>query len=60
MDISPPLVYNNNYRKANCCSKIFYSYIWELMKKIKSNNNTMDETMIEDMTSYDGETDDMV
>jgi hypothetical protein len=30
------------------------------MKKIKANNNTMDESMIEDMTSYDGETDDMV
>ena len=60
MDVIKPLVYNTAYRRANCCSKVFYSYIWELMKKIKSNNDTMDETMIEDMSSYDGETEDMV
>jgi hypothetical protein len=27
MEIVPPLKYNNNYRKASCCSKVFYGYI---------------------------------
>ena len=60
MEKVPALKYNNNYRKASCCNKIFYSYILELFEKIKKNENKMTVDMIEDMTAEDGETDKIV
>ena len=60
MEEVPPLVYNQNYRKASCCNKIFYGYILNLFEKIKANDNKMTVDMVEDMTAFDGETDAIV
>ena len=55
-----PHAYRHNYRKANCCSKLFYNYIWVLISDIRANGNVMKPEMIEDLSLRDGETDALV
>ena len=48
--------FRTNYRKAGCCSRVFYMYTQPLIDSIKANNRTMTEEMIESMCEHDGET----
>ena len=55
-DVNFKTPFRKNYRKANCCSRIFFTYAWNLIGDMRKNNGKMTEEMIEDMTSTDGET----
>ena len=55
-DVNFKTPFRKNYRKANCCSRIFFTYAWNLIGDMRKNNGKMTEEMIEDMTNQDGET----
>lgn len=56
----PKAVFLDNFRRANWCSRITYSYSWPLINSIIKNDGKMTEEMIEDMTKTDGETEAIV
>lgn len=45
-----------NYRKAGCCSRMFYMFAQPLIDSIKANDSKMTEEMIESMCEHDDET----
>ena len=48
--------FKQNYRRANCCTKILYLHGNPLISAVHANDRVMKEEMIEDMTERDGET----
>ena len=55
-DEEEPIPFKNNYKRSGCCGRLFYSYIWPLIKAVRENNWEMKEEMIEDMRLSDDET----
>jgi ABC-type multidrug transport system fused ATPase/permease subunit len=55
-DSKQKIPFRGNYKKANCCNRMFYNYSWNLIASMRDNNNKMEEEMIEDMTLTDNET----
>ena len=52
----PPPKFNQNYRKASCCSRWVFNYVWPMIKTVKDSKTGMSEDMLEDITLVDGET----
>ena len=52
----PKIPFRKNYKKSNCCSRIFYNYSWVLISSMIQNDGKMTEDMIEDMTLTENET----
>ena len=59
-DDIPQIPFEKSFKRANCCSKITYSYAWKLIDAIQKNDIKMTEEMIEDMTTEQFETENWV
>ena len=54
--IKKKIPFRTNYKDANCCGRLYYGYVRELIESVTANGGSMNEEMIEDMTLSEGET----
>jgi len=45
-----------DFRKANCCSRLFFCYAWPLISSVNKNKGTMEDKMLIDMKDTEDET----
>ena len=53
--VIPKPVFHNTFRKANCCSRLFYTFMNDMIDKVNTNGGMKEEYII-DMTLKDNDT----
>lgn len=54
--VNPKHKFQKSYQNANCFSRMFFTYGWNFISKVKANNWKMKEDHIEDMRESDTQT----